>query len=145
MIFFGTDFLTGVTAPYLKQQHRASSPERVPVQEDAEAKLPPLSTGAGSTVRIPPELLPSQEDALHYFDVYFADIHPYVPVIHRSHFYHQWHTNRSAISPLLLEAVFACAGRMSDDPAQGAQWLALASREFSSLPSIGVFSNRHRS
>jgi len=115
-------------APYLKQQHRASSPERVPVQEDAEAKLPPLSTGAGSTVRIPPELLPSQEDALHYFDVYFADIHPYVPVIHRSHFYHQWHTNRSAISPLLLEAVFACAGRMSDDPAQGAQWLALASR-----------------
>ncbi len=122
--------LTSLIAPYLKQQRRTSSPERAPVQDEADAKLPPLTTGAGSTVRIPPELMPSQEHALHYFDVYFADIHPYVPVINRSHFYHQWHTNRSSISPLLLEAVFACAGRMSDDPAQGAQWLALANREF---------------
>lgn len=66
---------------------------------------------------------------MHYFDVFFADVHPYVPVINRSYFYQQWQTNRTQISPLLLEAVFACAGRMSDDPAQGAQWLALAASE----------------
>ena len=29
---------------------------------------------------------------------------------------------------MILEAIFACAGRLSDDPAQGTQWLALASK-----------------
>jgi hypothetical protein len=75
--------------------------------------------------------MPSNEDVMEYFKIFFADVHPYVPVIHRSHLYAQWRNDRSAISPILLEAVFACAGRMSDDPAQGAQWLALAnSRSF---------------
>ena len=73
--------------------------------------------------------MPAEEDALHYFKVFFADVHPYVPVVVRHHFYQQWQSNRSSISPLLLEAIFACAGRMSDDPAQGAQWLALANSE----------------
>lgn len=61
-----------------------------------------------------------------YFDVFFTHVHPYVPVVHRAHFYKQWHRDRSSISPLLLEAIFACAGRSSDDPAGGSQWLAMA-------------------
>lgn len=97
-----------------------------PVQDDVDEKLPPLSTGAGSTVRIPPELMPSYDEVMDYFRIYFTDIHPYVPVVHRSHLYNQWQNDPASISPLLLEALFACAGRMSDDPAQGAQWLALA-------------------
>lgn len=101
------------------------------VQDDVESKLPALNTKAGSVVRIPPELMPSDEEAMEYFEVYFTDIHPYVPVVHRQSLYHQWRHDRSSISPLLLEALFACAGRMSDDPAQGAQWLALANRESS--------------
>lgn len=109
-----------------------SEPE-APVQDDWEVDLPPLSTGAGSTVRIPPELMPSDEDVMNYFDIYFANIHPYVPVLHRGHMYKQWQKDRSSISPLLLEALFACAGRMSDDPAQGAQWLAMANSERDSL------------
>ena len=103
------------------------------MQEDFEIPLPPLRTGAGSHVRIPPELMPAHEDAMHYFEVFFNDVHPYVPVINRAYFFRQWQHDRSSISPLLLEAIFACAGRMSDEPAQGAQWLALASSESSDL------------
>ena len=73
--------------------------------------------------------MPDDEDALEYFNIFFRDVHPYVPVLCKSQFYHQWHNKRISISPLLLEAIFACAGRMSDDPAQGAQWLALANSE----------------
>lgn len=119
-------------APYIRQQ-KVNMPEpEGPLQEESEVKLPPLSTGAGSHVRIPPELMPAHEEAMQYFKVFFTDIHPYVPVIIRSQFYRQWHTDRASISPLVLEALFACAGRMSEDPAQGAQWLALASSESSS-------------
>jgi hypothetical protein len=74
--------------------------------------------------------MPDDETALHYFDMYFMNVHPYVPVINKALFYQQWHTNREAISPLILEAIFAIAGRLADEPAQGQQWLALASSEF---------------
>ena len=67
---------------------------------------------------------------MHYFDIFFTKIHPYVPVISKSYFYRQWHRNPTSISPLLLEAIFACAARMSDDAAQGAKWLAIASSTY---------------
>jgi len=71
--------------------------------------------------------MPDYETALHYFDLYFTQVHPWVPVLSKPLFYHQWNTNRDAISPLILEAVFAIGGRLADEPCQGAQWLALAS------------------
>ena len=64
-----------------------------------------------------------------YFDIFFNHVHPYVPVVHRADFYQKWHQDRYSISPLLLEAILACAGRSSDDPAGGAQWLAMANSE----------------
>lgn len=73
---------------------------------------------------------------MDYFRLFFDDVHPYVPVICRSHFYYQWHHERHLISPLLLEAIFACAGRIADDPAQGAQWLALANRKIFFSPRV---------
>jgi hypothetical protein len=76
--------------------------------------------------------MPDDETALHYFDMYFMNVHPYVPVINKALFYQQWRTNREAISPLILEAIFVIAGRLTDEPAQGQQWLALASSEFNS-------------
>ena len=117
------------TAPYIFQQKKTLA--EAPALEEFEAKLPIVTSGSGSTVRIPPELMPSEDQVMDYFDIFFTNIHPYVPVISKPYFYQQWHTNRKSISPLLLEAIFACAGRMSDDPAQGAQWLALASSTFS--------------
>jgi hypothetical protein len=92
--------------------------------------LPPTLSGPDMKIRIPPELMPDEETVLHYFDMYFLNVHPYVPVLNKTLFYHQWHTNRESISPLILEAIFAIAGRLADEPAQGHQWLALAGSKF---------------
>lgn len=70
--------------------------------------------------------MPSEEDAAQFFKIFFDDVYPYVPVVPRNWFYQQWQSDRNSISPLLLEAMLACAGRLSEDAAQGAQWLALA-------------------
>jgi hypothetical protein len=35
----------------------------------------------GHKIRIPPELMPDDETALNYFDLYFTHVHPYVPVL----------------------------------------------------------------
>jgi len=117
------------TAPYLNNKSALKS------QEDEEPTIEPeedfsyLPTlGPGSKVRIPPELMPSDEICLHYFDLYFANVHQYVPVLNKAQLYHQFQTNRSSISPLLLEAIFAVAGRLADEPTQGQQWIALASK-----------------
>lgn len=109
---------------------------QAPALEEFEVRLPLVSRGSGSTVRIPPELMPDEDQALKYLNIFFTEIHPYVPVISKTYFYHQWQTNRGSISPLILEAIFACAGRMSDDPAQGAQWLALASSRKTFPPAV---------
>jgi hypothetical protein len=92
--------------------------------------LPSTLSGPDMKVRIPPELMPDDETVLHYFDMYFMNVHPYVPILNKALFYQQWHTNRDSISPLILEAIFAIAGRLADEPSQGHQWLALASSEF---------------
>ena len=118
-------FINTFPAPYIAQQKKTLA--EAPALEEFEVKLPSVSGGSGSTVRIPPELMPDEDQAMEYFNIFFMEIHPYVPVISKPYFYQQWQTNRGSISPLILEAIFACAGRMSDDPAQGAQWLALAS------------------
>lgn len=91
----------------------------------------PSLSGPDLKVRIPPELMPDEETASHYFNMYFANVHPYVPVLNKALFYQQWHTNRESISPLILEAIFAIGGRLTDEPAQGHQWLALASSMYS--------------
>ena len=113
-------------APYIRQQHK-SEEAPAPILDDEE-DLPALETTAGSQVRIPPALMPSDEEARHTFNEYFTHVHPYVPVLCKSQFLQQWVNDRHAISPLLLETVLACGGQVSDDPAGGSQWLALANR-----------------
>ncbi|PTB74556.1 hypothetical protein M440DRAFT_1440022 [Trichoderma longibrachiatum ATCC 18648] len=116
------------TAPYLRNKASFRREEPALEDEDEEFNLPPISIGAGHRIRIPPELMPDEGTAIHYFDLYFTHVHPYVPVLDRSMFYRQWSTARESISPLILEALFAIGGRLADEPAQGQQWLALASR-----------------
>lgn len=117
-------------APYLNHKLRLKSQvdeeSLAPEDDEYKSPLPALVTGPGLKVRIPPELMPDDETALHYFDVFFSNIHPYVPVLDRTSFYRQWHTDRESMSPLVLEAVFALAGRIADEPGEGQQWLALA-------------------
>ncbi|VUC35822.1 unnamed protein product [Clonostachys rosea] len=116
------------TAPYLR--NKASFVREEPAVEDDEeyqVDLPPAS-GPGSKIRIPPELMPEESVALSYIEAFFVHVHPYVPVLNKATFLHQWHTNRDSISPLILEAIFAMGGRLRDDPTDGHQWMALSSR-----------------
>lgn len=73
--------------------------------------------------------MPAEEQALQYFDYYFTNIHPYCPVVNKSYFYQQWQNARDSISPLLLEAIFACATLMLGDDSEGSKWLALAASQ----------------
>lgn len=119
------------TAPYLDKGLAVRNvDDDEPVTEDAdEFKVAlPMSSVPGSKIRIPPELMPDEETILQYFDLYFANVHPYVPVLNKAQFYQQWHTNPESISPLILEAIFAVAGRLADEPARGQQWIALATK-----------------
>ena len=96
-----------------------------PAYEDLEIRLP--ETKPFGTVRIPQALMPSKERCMKLFEIFFQHVHPYVPVLSKAYFYEQWRYKPESISPLILEAMFACAGSVSsDDDAEGAQWLALA-------------------
>lgn len=132
-VLLGCSVLLTNTAPYLNNKNKTKNLVEEPAFEDVDDYkhvLPPTLSGPDLKIRIPPELMPDDETVLHYFDMYFMNVHPYVPVLNKSLFYHQWHTNRDAISPLILEAIFAIAGRLADEPSQGQQWLALASSEW---------------
>ncbi|KAF2203750.1 hypothetical protein GQ43DRAFT_366107 [Delitschia confertaspora ATCC 74209] len=106
-----------------------------PAQAEYEVQLPP-SASLDPTVRIPPEMMPSEEQALQYFDYFFTNIHPYCPVINRASFNQQWQTARESISPLMLEAIFACASFMMEGPSEGNKWLALASKHEESFKDV---------
>ncbi|TLS23522.1 uncharacterized protein PpBr36_05710 [Pyricularia pennisetigena] len=127
------------TAPYLNNKMRPKQAEEEPVvgeEDDYKSSLPPLPSGPGLKIRIPPELMPDDDTALHYFDLYFTQVHPYVPVLDKAMFLDQWHNNRESLSPLILEAVFTVAGRLADEPGEGQQWLALATRHLDSFMDV---------
>lgn len=119
-------------APYLRNKASFRREEQPAVEDadDYKSMLPIIMTGPGSKIRIPPELMPDEETALHYFNLFFTHVHPYVPVLNEPAFYQQWQTARESISPLILEAIFAIGGRLAEDPTEGQQWLALASSKF---------------
>lgn len=97
--------------------------------EEYEVEVPVHNT-PDHIVAVPPEMMPNDQQAMRYFEYFFANIHPYLPVINRSYFYQQWQKNRQSISPLILEAIFACASRMMDDQSRSDKWLAVFSSEF---------------
>lgn len=125
-------------APYITNQKQLSAD--APAIEEAEVVLP-ASVMTDTTVRIPPEMMPSEERALDYFGYFFEHIHSYCPVLNRAAFYHQWRNARSTISPLLLEAIFACVARYLEETVESRRWLALASRHeegFKDVPRLST-------
>src|SRR5579871_3598894 len=111
------------SAPYIADKKKLAE---TPAVEEYEINLP-HDTSPDLRVRIPLEMMPSDQQAMQYFQYFFENIHPYVPVLCQPSFYHQWNTNRDSISPFVLEGIFACAAFMMNDQAQGQKWLALAS------------------
>lgn len=106
-----------------------------PAIEEVEVLLP-IQVGHGSTVRIPVEMMPPEEVAAKYFEYYFTNVHPYVPVLNRNYFRMQWAQDRNTISPLILEGIFACATQMLNQPAERARWGALAARHEESFKDV---------
>jgi hypothetical protein len=124
-------------APYISYQKKALAD--APAVEETDVELP-ASVTSDSTVRIPPEMMPSDERALDYFGYYFEYVHPYIPVLDRAKFYHQWQNDRDTISPLLLEGIFACVARFLEEPMVAKRWLALASRHEESFKDVSRLS-----
>ncbi|SPO02284.1 related to Cutinase transcription factor 1 alpha [Cephalotrichum gorgonifer] len=123
------------TAPYLRSKASFRREEEPAVEEEEEFKIqvPPMTPGR---IRIPPALMPDDETAHQYFNLYFTSVHPFLPVLSKTLFYQQWNTNRSSISPLILEAIFAIGGRLADEPAQGQQWLAMGTAHADSFMDV---------
>ena len=119
--------------PYTNDHKKSISNE--PTLEDADIILP-SSVSTDLTARIPPEMMPSEERAMDYFAYFFDHVHPYVPVLDRSDFYEQWRGSRQSISPLLLEAIFACVAQYLDEPIEVRKWLALASKHEESFRNV---------
>ena len=120
-------------APYIANEKKQLA--EAPAVEEVDVVLP-LSVTTDLTVRIPPEMMPSEERAMDYFGYYFDYIHPYVPVLHRQAFFDQWRTARHSISPLLLEGIFACVARYLEEPIEVRRWLALASKHEESFKDV---------
>lgn len=77
-------------------------------------------------VRIQDSDMPPDNDIAELFGIFFNHCHPYIPVVNKAAFYRQWNQSREQISPLLLEAIFGCAGRLTVHPARGLKWIAMA-------------------
>lgn len=125
-------------APYIANHRKNSAP--TPVVAEADVALP-QSVYTDSTIRIPPEMMPSEEKAQEYFQYFFEFVHPYMPVFSRAAFFYQWQYERHNMSPLLLEAVFACTSRYVDESYTTRRWLALAARHeesFKDVPRIST-------
>ncbi|KAF8469706.1 hypothetical protein BDZ91DRAFT_63478 [Kalaharituber pfeilii] len=117
-------------ANYISAQGRrlAETPAYEPWSEDFEENPSFFPGSQEFAVRIRPEDMPSEEEALNLFDIYFRDVHPYLPIVNKAAFYRQWNTSRESISPLLLETMFATAGRISGIPSKGMKWISMATR-----------------
>ncbi|KAF1940230.1 hypothetical protein EJ02DRAFT_350457 [Clathrospora elynae] len=124
-------------APYITNMKKALA--GTPAQEEYEVQLP-QSVSLDHTVRIPPEMMPTEEQALQHFDYFFTNIHPYCPVIHKAYFYQQWQNAPDSISPLMLEAIFACSTLMLGDIDEGNKWLALATKHEESFKDVSRLS-----
>ncbi|OAK93543.1 hypothetical protein IQ06DRAFT_93612 [Phaeosphaeriaceae sp. SRC1lsM3a] len=124
-------------APYITNMKKALA--ETPAQEEYEVQLP-ASVSMDHTVRVPPEMMPSEEQALQYFDYFFTNVHPYCPVINKAYFYQQWQSARDSISPLMLEAIFACSTLMLGDIEEGSRWLALATKHEESFKDVSRLS-----
>ncbi len=70
----------------------------------------------GFPVPLDPTYVPADDLAMILFDIYFGDIHPYIPIIDKTQFLQDWVHRRDAMNPYLLFSIFGIAARFSTDP-----------------------------
>ena len=101
--------------------------EEVPQVQEIEVQIAEV-IGLDKTLRIPPELMPSNDETAGHVEYYLKFVHPYMPILNTAELLRQWYSDKTKISPLLLEGLFACVGYLSGDERMGETWLALGER-----------------
>lgn len=129
-------------ASYISVQNRrlAETPAYEPGDEEMEPNNPSfLAFQHEYAVKIRLEDFPSESDASEMLTIFFEHCHPYLPIVNKASFMQQWESsNREQISPLLLEAIFACGGRLMTDPSIGLRWIARASSKLFHRPDVMI-------
>jgi hypothetical protein len=118
-----------IQAGYISAQGRrlAETPAYEPWSDEVEPNNPSFMPGQHEfAVKIRPNDMPTNEEAAEMFSIFFNHIHPYIPIVNKTAFCRLWDTQREQISPLLLETIFACAGRLTTQPQKGLKWIAMA-------------------
>ncbi|KAF8245927.1 hypothetical protein K440DRAFT_686106 [Wilcoxina mikolae CBS 423.85] len=118
-------------AGYISAQGRrlAETPAYEPWSDEVEPNNPSFMPGQHEfAVKIRPNDMPTNEEAAELFSIFFNHIHPYIPIVNKTAFCRLWDTQREQISPLLLETIFACAGRLTTQPQKGLKWIAMATK-----------------
>ncbi|KAG9304790.1 hypothetical protein G9A89_016820 [Geosiphon pyriformis] len=59
---------------------------------------------------------PTPDLAADLIQLYFQNVHPYVPILHKADFLRCLTDKKNPVSPLLMYAIFAMAAKFSDDP-----------------------------
>lgn len=114
------------SAPYIADQTKLANTHAV---QDHDVELPSAGISSDMRIRIPESMMPPDAQALEFFEYFFAHIHPFVPVLCQFDFYRSWHQDRDSISPLILEAIFACVTAMLGQHLDSSKWIALAKSE----------------
>lgn len=121
------------TAGYISAQGRrlAETPAYEPWDDESEPNNPSFMPGQHEfAVKIRPNDMPTNDEAAEMFSIFFNHIHPYIPIVNKAAFCRLWETQREQISPLLLETIFACAGRLTTQPQRGLKWIAMATSPY---------------
>ena len=124
-------------AGYISAQGRrlAETPAYEPWGDESEPNNPSFMPGQHEfAVKIRPNDMPSNDEAAEMFSIFFNHVHPYIPIVNKAAFCRLWETQREQISPLLLETIFACAGRLTTQPQRGLKWIAMATSPCRTIP-----------
>lgn len=69
-----------------------------------------------SLAQSPPPVMPPPDLANHLIDIYFKYCYPVLPLMHKGHFLERLKDPKDPPPPILLNAIFAIASRLSSDP-----------------------------
>lgn len=72
-------------------------------------------TNSESQPEDPPPVMPPPDLANHLIDLYFTNFYPVLPILHKATFLKSLKDPQNPPSPLLLNAIFAIASRISTD------------------------------
>ncbi|ORY80347.1 fungal-specific transcription factor domain-domain-containing protein [Protomyces lactucae-debilis] len=114
-IFGGLHIHQGGIAGYINDDAATSMNDDFYTKRMASDMFPVISEWPVTHDEIA-SLLPPTDLAFDLLNIFFDDLHPYLPVVNRQLFFQDYVSDRTVISPYLLLSIFALAARFSEDP-----------------------------